>query len=195
MATQRFIEGNLHFHFPAHWGVRKYDQQRFYKRMGGMGLKGVDFLVIDPEGKGHLYLIEVKNYRTRIREEMVFEAELKEEEELAEIVTTKYEHTLRAIEGIEVFYHRKWWYRMVKRLLLHSSWWKYDTIFWTHVFELTSRQAAQTVLLWLETEEPAQTYRQRVITEVSKRLPKAVSFAVAEHISPYPQNLQVRLEK
>ncbi|MEL6832543.1 MAG: hypothetical protein AAFP77_06110 [Bacteroidota bacterium] len=195
MSTQLFIEGDLHFHFPAHWGVRKYDQQRFYKRMGGMGLKAVDFLAIDPADGGHLYLIEVKNYRTRVREGMVFKAELKEQEELAEVVSTKYAHTLRAIEGIEVYYHRKWWYRVLKSMLLRSKRWQYDTIFWTHVFELTNQQTSQTVLLWLETEDPAQAYRRHVAAEVRERLPQEIPFVIAEHIAPFPGALEVRTEE
>ena len=193
MSTQDFVEGDLHFHFPAHWGVRKYDQQRFYQRMGGMGLKAVDFLAIDPSEGGRLYLIEVKNYRTRIREGMVFEAPLKGEDVLAEAIATKYDHTIRAIRAIQVFYQRQWLYRLVRALLLKTSWWQYDTVFWAHANELTQRWQDQTVLLWMETEESAKDYRQAVAAGVRERLPEKVHFMVAEQAAPFPKELRVDL--
>ena len=54
MSKQPFIESDLQFYFPDHWAVREYDNHRFYKNLSGLGLKGLDFLVLDPENGGHL---------------------------------------------------------------------------------------------------------------------------------------------
>ncbi len=180
MSSSQFTEGDLVFCFPSHWGVRKYDQQRFYRHMGGMGLKGVDFIAIDPHEKGHLYLIEVKNYRTRYREGLVFEAPLKEKGELADIVTTKYKHTMRAIRAIHLFYLRKWWYQLTRQLYLDSKRLQFDVVFWTQAYQLAKQAKRHSFVLWLETEEPAKDYRVELLTEIRKRLPLPINAAIAE---------------
>lgn len=191
MSASHFTEGDLLFHFPTDWGVRKYDQQRFYRHMGGMGLKGVDFLVIDPEGGGHLYLIEVKNYRTRYREGMIFEAPLKEQEELANIVATKYEHTMRAIRAIHLYYLRKWWYQLTRRFFRDSRRLSFDPVFWTRAYELARISERHTALLWMETEAPSVAYRKQLTMELGERLRAGVQFSIAEQDRPFPVGIRV----
>lgn len=62
-------EGNLTFTFPTGWKAEKYDEWPIYiNQIQGCcgGLKGIDFVAIDPSGT--LWLIEVKDYRTNRRE-------------------------------------------------------------------------------------------------------------------------------
>lgn len=195
MSKAQFIEGDLVFRFPAHWGVRKYDQQRFYRHMGGMGLKGVDFIAIDPQEKGHLYLIEVKNYRTRYREDLVFEAPLKEKDELADIVVKKYKHTMRAIRAIHLFYFRKWWYQLTRELFLDSQRLQYDVVFWTQAYQLAKRAKQHTLVLWLETEEPEKDYRVELLTEIRARLPLPIRVLIAEQANSSLTDIQVTNKK
>ena len=195
MTTSSYTEGDLIFRFPPHWGVRKYDQQRFYRQMGGMGLKGVDFLAIDPSGEGHLYLIEVKNYRTRYREGLVFKAPLKEQEELAEIVSAKYKHTMRAIRAIHLYYQRKWWYQLFLGVFRKSLRFQYDTIFWTRAYDLARAEKHHTLLLWMETEETAGSYRQQLHLELQERLGGDAQLQIAQRAAPFPAGLQVEAAK
>ena len=178
MSSSRFVEGDLVFDFPAEWGVRKYDEQRFYRHMGGMGLKAVDFVAIDPEEEGHLYLIEVKNYRTRYRDDLIFEAPLLTQKELAEIIATKYEHTLRAIRAIHLFYQRKWWYRPISPALKNSRRWAFDLVFWTHAHRLSEKKQSHTLLFWLETEESSLHYRHYLEQELRNLLPAEVNITI-----------------
>lgn len=195
MSSAQFIEGDLIFGFPKHWGVRKYDQQRFYRHMGGMGLKGVDFIAIDPSDGGHLYLIEVKNYRTRYREGLVFEAPLKEQEELAAIVTTKYEHTMRAIRAIHLYYLRKWWYQLSRQLYLKSRRLQFDVVFWTQAYQLARKAKQHTLILWLETEEPAANYRSQLEEKIKGRLSVKIDALIMDQSSDNLAEIQVTDKK
>lgn len=187
-----FEESDLVFHFPPHWGVREYDNQRFYKNMSGLGLKGVDFLLIDPIGAGHLYLVEVKNYRTRIREDASYHAELKPTEELAAIVTAKYEHTQRAIGAIQLYYKRKWWHSMLTNFLRKSRHLEYDAIFWAQAYHLAQNSRQHTLLLWIETEVASQSYEQELQQRLKSNLTKGLEVKLANQQRPFPPGIIVR---
>lgn len=193
MAKQPFIESDLLFNFPENWAVREYDNHRFYKNLSGLGLKGVDFLVLAPEGAGHLYLVEVKNYRTRIRKGTTYEAPLKSPEELAVTVATKYEHTLRAIRAVHLFYQRKWWYRLLHRLIRKSPYAQYDPVFWTRAYDLTHQPAQHTLLLWLETEIEDQDYEQRLQKQLENRMDVQVEVKIGKQSHPFPPGVTVQL--
>jgi hypothetical protein len=188
MVEKTFIESDLVFAFPEHWGVREYDNHRFYKNISGLGLKGVDFLLVDPSGAGHLYLMEVKNYRTRVREGIVYEAPLKSPEELAATIAMKYEHTLRAIRAVHLYYQRKWWYRLLNRVIRKSQYTQYDSVFWTQAYELARQPSQHTFLLWLETETEDQAYEQQLQNSMGLQ----IAFKIGRQIHPYPPGIIVQ---
>jgi hypothetical protein len=175
-----FTESDLHFEFPSHWGVRVYDDHRFYKSMSGLGLKGVDFLLIDPSGAGHLYLIEVKNYRTRIREEGSYVAKLKPAAELAATVAAKYKHTQRALRAVQLYYRRKWWYRLLEGQFKKSRYLHYDLVFWTRAYALANDPERHTLLLWLETEQDEEAYKADLENKLVNILAKRVKVKVSD---------------
>lgn len=192
MHQLEFEESDLVFHFPAHWGVREYDNQRFYKSMSGLGLKGLDFLLIDPVGTGHLYMVEVKNYRTRIRENTSYLADLKPPEELAAIIAAKYEHTQRAIGAIQLYYTRKWWYSLFSNRFGQSRRLQYDAVFWARTYQLASQTATHTLLLWLETEDMPPGYEQALQQKLNHLLEKGLSIKLANQEHPFPPGVIVR---
>ncbi|MEZ4984812.1 MAG: hypothetical protein R2795_07215 [Saprospiraceae bacterium] len=147
-----WVESDLTFFFPAGWGIRKYDKQRFYRFMSGLGMKGVDFLLLSPEGEQHLYLMEVKNYRTRSTEEGIFTPILRTPEDLAKHLFAKYDHTIRAIRAIELFYQRKWWYRLLEKQFRQSLRFTQDVVFWAHTFPLVRSPLQHSLVLWLEAD-------------------------------------------
>lgn len=140
--------------------------------MSGLGLKGVDFLLIDPTGAGHLYLVEVKNYRTRIREEGNYIAKLKPVAELAGTVAAKYGHTLRALRAVRLYYHRKWWYRLLEARFKRSKNLNSDLAFWTQAHALANDPERHTLLLCLETEQVEKQYKADLKTQLKKVLTK-----------------------
>lgn len=192
MRQQPFIESDLLFYFPDHWVVKEYDNHRFYKNLSGLGLKGLDFLVLNPEGGGHLYLMEVKNYRTRVRAGGIYEAPLKSAEELAATVVSKYEHTLRAIRAVHLYYQRKWWYRLLNRLIQNSRYAQYDPVFWTRAYELIRQPAKHTLLLWLETESEDQAYEEKLQQHLQISMGLQVKVKVASQEHPYPPGVTVQ---
>lgn len=192
MPKQPFIESDLQFYFPDHWAVREYDNHRFYKNLSGLGLKGLDFLVLDPEDEGHLYLMEVKNYRTRVREGITYEAPLKSAEELAATVAVKYEHTLRAIRAVHLHYQRKWWYRLLHRMIQQSSYTQYDSVFWTRAYQLAGQPAQHSLLLWLETEMEDQAYEQRLQKQLQNILAPGLEVKIGKQSHPFPAGVTVQ---
>ena len=153
-----FLEGDLRFQFPPHWGVRQYDQHMFYRGLSGLGLKGVDFLLIDPTDGGRLYFLEVKNYRTRTTEDGTFIATPKPPRRLAKTVARKYVDTGRAVAAIYGYYRRQWWYRALESWLLQRSNFRYDRVFWTRVQAMLEEGTAVSVVLWLEVETKDRAY-------------------------------------
>jgi hypothetical protein len=193
MSKQPFIESDLLFYFPDNWAVREYDNHRFYKNFSGLGLKAVDFLVLAHEGSGHhLYLVEVKNYRTRIRKGITYKAPLKSPAELAATVAIKYEHTLRAIRAVHLFYQRKWWYRLLNRLIRSSKYVKYDPVFWTRAYELAREPSQHTLLLWLETQTEDQDYEQRLLDHLQSSMSLQVEVKIGRQSHPYPPGVIVK---
>ena len=184
-----YSESNLVFQFPEHWAVRKYDGHRFYRRISGLGLKGVDFLLIDPTDGGHLYLLEVKNFRTRTHEGGVFVAKLKPATELVETVTTKYEHTLHALRIVHLYYRRKWWYRWLLPLLKASTYLQFDAVFWTHAHRLSVQEQQHTLVLWLETEEEQEDYAHAVKQAWQQGTSINVKYQLASSMQPFPEGM------
>jgi len=97
-----FQESGLTFQFNEDWVVNKYDEHRYFRRLAGEGLKGVDFLGIYK--KEELVLIEVKNYRIRYKEKpptAIYNI-IENPEILAEKIQKKAEDTLKAIRRITI---------------------------------------------------------------------------------------------
>lgn len=187
-----YQESELEFKFPHHWAIRKYDQQKFYLQVSGLGLKGVDFLIIDPIGEGHLYLMEVKNYRTRRHEKGTFIPQLKAPPELAATVATKYEHTLRAIGAINLYYQRKWWYKLFRKNYSKSRNYQREAVFWTTVSRLVLNTSQHTLLLWLEADELTPSYLKALDTTLKYELAVAVKTKVAYIQAPFPPGILVK---
>ncbi|MEL7222466.1 MAG: hypothetical protein AAGJ93_14180 [Bacteroidota bacterium] len=187
-----YQESELEFRFPQHWAIRKYDQQKFYLQVSGLGLKGVDFLIIDPIGEGHLYLMEVKNYKTRQHEHGTFIPQLKAAPELAATLAAKYEHTLRAIRAIALFYQQKWWYRLLKKNYTKSRNYQRDAVFWTAVSSLAKNTEQHTLLLWLEANEVSSDYLKAFNTTLQYELAIGVKTQVASTQSPFPPGIVVK---
>lgn len=86
-------EGNLEFAFPENWTAWKYDEGDFYRECFNKitnGIKALDIVAIDPEGK--VWLIEIKDYR--IRNDA---AEEVKPSKLSDVVAKKVIDTLAAI--------------------------------------------------------------------------------------------------
>jgi hypothetical protein len=190
-----YTESELEFRFPKHWGIRKYDQQKFYLQISGLGLKGVDFLIVDPIGEGHLYLVEVKNYRTRNHEGGTFIPSLKEPPTLAAVVAAKYEHTLRTIGAIKLYYQRKWWYRLFYQHYLKRRNYQKDPVFWTAVNRLAQNSEQHTLLLWLEADDVSPSYSDALRMTLNYELPTGVAVKVASMAQPYPPGIVVQETK
>jgi len=188
-----YQESELEFRFPQHWAIRKYDQQKFYLQISGLGLKGVDFLIIDPIGEGHLYLMEVKNYKTRQHKHGTFIPQLKAPPELAATLAAKYEHTLRAIRAIALFYQRKWWYRLLQNNFAKSRNYQREPVFWSTVSRLSQNTAQHTLLLWLEADEVSDTYLDAFNTTLKYELAVGVKAKVASRQKPFPPGIVVEM--
>lgn len=187
-----YLESELEFRFPKHWGIRKYDQQKFYLQVSGLGFKGMDFLIVDPVGEGHLYLVEVKNYRTRSHDGGTFVPALKAAPDLAAIVVAKYEHTLRAIRAIQLYYQRKWWYRLLYKQYSNSRNYQKDVVFWTAVYRLIQNQYQHTVLLWLEADLVENSYSHTLKRTLNAELPPGTKVEVTSMARPYPPGIVVK---
>lgn len=187
-----FSESNLEFQFPEYFGLRRFDTDRFYKKISGLGLKGVDFIFIDPRDDGHLYLMEVKNYETRITADGVFNSELKQIEDFSKTIAAKYWHSQRAIRVIQIFYERKWWYLLLRFMLKKSLQFQLDMVFWTKVFLLSKSKEKHTYILWLETQGEQKAYRQQLSRALARELGSEVNFKIAQRSAVFPIALQVR---
>ncbi len=142
-----FSESGLRFTFPADWGVRQYDDHRFYQAMSGRGLKAVDFVILP--AAGGVWFVEVKNYTRRPgRYHESNTIELPDPEDLATTLLEKYTDSRRALLAIATYYRRKWWYRRLNRLLrLFSRRYRRDSTFWTEAQDRLDREPPRVILL------------------------------------------------
>lgn len=168
MQQQIFIESDLQFEFSSNWIVRKYDEHPFYQAMSGAGMSAVDFVGIHPSGK--LFLMEVKNFKSRSEKENLRTLEKLEGESplLLEILEEKVEETQKGIRAISQYLHKKWWYRarfqLLDRPTFQSSLLQIDRLFWMKADQISQDfpNQVQTVL-WLEL--PAEMEEQRAILQ------------------------------
>lgn len=166
----QFQESDLSLTLSSDWIVRKYDNHTFFRGLSGYGLKGVDFIVLLPDGR--LGLIEVKNYHPRINPSGIAHPIKRiKAAKLAENLANKYFDSLRAIRVIERYYQRKWWYR--SRYFLFSSierLFNSDLYFYREAAKRARGPLPITIILWLETPKAAKTYRTKIFAHLANHL-------------------------
>jgi hypothetical protein len=183
-----FTESGLVFSFPDPWAVRRYDQHTYYRGLSGLGLKGMDFLAIDPAGgeQGRLYCLEVKNYLTRHSEDGVFVATPKPPAQLAQTIIDKYADTRRALRAIHGYYRQQWWYRLLEERLARSAHYRFERVFWTQAFRLADSSQQPQVILWLEVEKREHAYCQAVEEALQAGMGNMARVTVATRHRPVP---------
>ena len=100
---QKFIEREVKAIFDEEWTVIKLDEHRYYKRLSGLGISGVDFMAVHPIFG--LALIEMKNYtkgKTSIPND------------LDQIMIGKKNNTIRLINIICKYYQRQHYFRILR---------------------------------------------------------------------------------
>ncbi len=157
---QQFTESGLIFSFDPDWRVYKYDEHRFYQGFSGVGLKGVDFIALQP-GRS-VVLVEVKNLRQYPRASPWSELA----DSLIESVAPKVEDTLRGVAAIGQYYRRKWWRPLLIGLPRWASWRNSEWRYWDDVANCADRPEQLSVILWLESEKPPPGWR----TDLHRRL-------------------------
>lgn len=140
-----FSESGLIFEFAPGWRVVKYDEHRFFQGFSGVGLKGVDFLVLRPGEQ--LVLLEVKNL-----DQYPLQADWDTlGSELVDAVGQKVEDTLRGLDAIHRYYARQWWHSWRDRLArwgiapVQDEW-----AFWWEATRLAAQPGNLSVIFWLE---------------------------------------------
>ena len=148
-------ESDLVFDFDeTAWVVKKYDSHRYYKKLSGSGLKGVDFIGIFQQRQ--VVFIEVKHFRSRhptLQEEF---AVLTTTKQFIAKMADKLEDTFTAVTAIAAYLRKKWWYRLFVKWEAHlpkQLFKKQDWFFWHQVYQLAQEQSNIEFILWLEIEE------------------------------------------
>ena len=100
---QIFIEREVKAIFNEEWSVIKLDEHRYYKRLSGSGIRGVDFLAVHPVFG--VALIEMKNY-TDGKESIP--------EDLDQKMIRKKNDTIRLINIINKYYQRQVYFRILR---------------------------------------------------------------------------------
>ncbi len=149
-----FTESGLLFRFSHRAVVQKYDEHRYFRRLSGSGLKGVDFLVI--LDKSQLILTEVKNYRIRYKEKPPTEIYhiLNHPEILAEKILGKAADTLQMIRVVNKFYRKSRMHNLILpllQMLRNSRFTLHTRLFWVRAEDLV-KQGNFKFVLWMETE-------------------------------------------
>lgn len=181
-ATQYFTESDLVFTFPDDWVVRAFDSTVAYQSVSGHGLKGVDFIVLSPDGQ--LWLIEVKNYRPRIstRNGREYRANRKTPEALSANVTRKFHDSQRLIRVVDTWLRRSWWRRL-------RLWWqqrktspgaKDNYWFWAEAKQRLAHPNHLQLVLWLETPERKTDFEDSVAQLLKSQLMGTGQITVAK---------------
>ena len=167
-----FKESGLVFQFNEDWVINKYDEHRYFRRLSGAGLKGVDFLGIYK--KEELVLIEVKNYRIRYKEKpptAIYHI-IENPEILAKKIQQKARDTLQAIRVVNKLYKRNWFYKLwmpILKLLRNSSFTVNTWLFWTRAQSLIDNNSFK-IILWMENEEEYDKYTKEDVLAFRKKV-------------------------
>jgi hypothetical protein len=97
-----FIEREVKAIFDSEWTVIKLDEHRYYKRLSGSGINGIDFLAVHPVFG--VALIEMKNY-TKGKKSIPKDLDLK--------MLEKRNDTIRLINIIIAYYQRQAYFRLL----------------------------------------------------------------------------------
>lgn len=189
IGKSEFEESGLIFRFPKDWIVFKYDEHRFYRYVSGSGLKGVDFIGVHEE---KLFLIEVKNYKDRVKLDTYDPMEnlLNSAKAQGERYVRKLKDSLKLLDVIQQYYLRKWWYRKIYLPFLRKTKIKSELDFWTKVTALKDQPRQVTFVLWLELPQRYNDQRGVGIREYFKKiledkLPQDVNFFIASSEEPF----------
>lgn len=102
IAKHIFIEREVKAIFDEEWSVIKLDEHRYYKRLSGLGISGVDFLAVHPVFG--LALIEMKNYT---------EGKASIPNDIDQRMIGKKNNTIRLINIIYKYYQRQIYFRLL----------------------------------------------------------------------------------
>lgn len=112
---QIFIEREVEVIFGKEWTVIKLDEHKYYKRLSGLGLSGVDFMAV--HATFGLALIEMKNYTKGI-------SSISEELDL--IMSSKKRDTIQLIKIVNKYYQKQLYFRILRLIgweyLYPDSW-------------------------------------------------------------------------
>ena len=114
--STQFTERDVNVLFDVDWRVIKLDEHRYYKRLSGQGIRGVDFMSVHPIFG--LVLIELKSYTN---------GENSIPEGLDGVMLEKQKDTLRLIRIINSYYQRQFYFRLLKKMnwnYLYPDEWK-----------------------------------------------------------------------
>lgn len=137
-----FYESEFVFEFDANWVVKKFDEQKVYRKLSGLGLKGVDFIGVNKSGA--LLLMEIKFYRQ----------ETPENKEIAEVFSKKTSDTAKAIQLIKSYLVGKWWFSLFRPFYLRFYHRLGDLAFWTKVIDSFDQEKPIFSILWLRALAP-----------------------------------------
>ena len=98
--NQKYIERNVEVLFDDEWIVIKLDVHRYYKRVSGLGIKGVDFMAVHPIFG--LSLIEMKNYAN---------GKNSISDDLDDVMISKRNDTIRLINIVYKYYDRQLYFK------------------------------------------------------------------------------------
>ena len=97
-----FVERGVEVMFDHEWTVIKLDEHRYYKRVSGHGISGVDFMAVHQDLG--LVLIEMKNY---IKGYDSIPGDIDEK------MMEKRKDTLRLIKIVNTYFRRQWYFRFL----------------------------------------------------------------------------------
>ncbi len=170
----RFEESSRTFVFDPKWQVTRFDHHRYFRWLSGQGLKGIDFVAIQPNES--LLFIEVKNYRK----------EVPSAEKVAEVFCEKIWDSVRIVDVIQQYYKRHFFFRVVRSWIRRWPHRFGEWGYWTELSELLENPMNCHFILWVEGENLEAPYLEAIIHHVSQRIEEGYRF----HLLPYERNSQ-----
>jgi len=105
MNGQAFTEREVKVMFDHEWSVIKLDEHKYYQRVSGYGLRGVDFMAVH-EDFGVVF-IEMKNYT---------EGKLSIPQNVEDLMQTKRDDSVRLVRIVYAYFERQWYFRIMRSL-------------------------------------------------------------------------------
>lgn len=162
-STNQFLESKIQFNFGPTWEIIAFDKTKFYQRVSGLGVKGVDFLGIQDN---KLFFIEVKNFTQHkpiLTKDFNFEVFL-------EKIIIKFEDSERVIQIIHKHYTAKWWYNLVDSLPPYLHKFKNrNFVFWEKCYSImNSSENKINFVLWMEHDFDTEILNSKLQVPISK---------------------------